>query len=61
MVIALLTAAGSGTRMKLDIPKQFLHVENKPLIIHTLEKFQQHLSEMSLAIEALKLWANKKI
>ena len=25
------------------------------------EKFQQHLSEMSLAIEALKLWANKKI
>ena len=25
------------------------------------EKFQQHLSEMSLAIEALKLWVNKKI
>ena len=25
------------------------------------EKFQQHLSEMSLAIEAFKLWVNKRI
>ena len=34
MTIALLTAAGSGTRMHQDIPKQFIHVDNKPVIIH---------------------------
>ena len=39
MVATLLTAAGRGTRMGQDIPKQFMHVENKPLIIHTMEAF----------------------
>ena len=42
MNVALLTAAGSGTRMNLDIPKQFLHVDDKPVIIYTLEAFQNH-------------------
>lgn len=37
--IAILTAAGTGTRTHQDIPKQFLHVENKPIIIYTLEAF----------------------
>lgn len=37
MVVALLTAAGIGSRMGQDIPKQFMHVENKPIIIHTME------------------------
>ena len=37
MVVALLTAAGIGSRMGQDIPKQFMHVENKPFIIHTME------------------------
>ena len=44
MVIALLTAAGKGIRMGQDIPKQFMHVENKPIIIHTMEAFQRHPS-----------------
>ena len=42
MNIALLTAAGTGTRMRQDIPKQFMHIDDKPIIIHTLEKFQNH-------------------
>lgn len=33
MNIALLTAAGMGSRMHLDIPKQFLHIEGKPIIL----------------------------
>ena len=44
MIAALLTAAGTGSRMGQDIPKQFMHVDNKPLIIHTLEAFQNHPS-----------------
>ena len=42
MIVALLTAAGIGTRMGQDIPKQFIHVENKPIIVHTMEAFQEH-------------------
>ena len=42
MITALLTAAGTGSRMNQDIPKQFIHVKNKPLIVYTLEAFQNH-------------------
>ena len=37
MKIALLTASGIGSRIKQDIPKQFIHVDNRPL--QTLLKF----------------------
>ena len=42
MVAALITAAGSGRRMELETPKQFLHVRGKPVLVHTLERFQRH-------------------
>ena len=42
MNIALLTAAGSGSRMHQDIPKQFIHIDNKPIIIYTMEAFQRN-------------------
>lgn len=39
--IAVIFAGGSGTRMKnTDKPKQFLELDNKPIIIHTIEKFE---------------------
>lgn len=38
--IAIIFAGGVGQRMGADIPKQFLEVCGKPIIIHTLEKFQ---------------------
>ena len=57
-VIALLTAAGVGSRMKQDIPKQFLHIENKPLIIYTLEVFQAHPSIDSIIVVCLDGWQN---
>lgn len=40
MNIAIITAAGMGTRMKLDVPKQFFEINGKPLILYTLEAFQ---------------------
>ena len=55
-VVALLTAAGVGSRMKQDIPKQFLHIENKPLIIYTLEAFQAHPSIDAIIVVCLKGW-----
>ena len=56
MVIALLTAAGIGTRMGQDIPKQFMHVENKPIIIHTMEAFQNHPSVDAIIVVTLPSW-----
>lgn len=56
MNIALLTAAGTGTRMHQDIPKQFIHVDNKPVIIHTMEAFQNHPSIDAILVVTLDAW-----
>lgn len=56
MVVALLTAAGTGTRMGQDIPKQFMHVEGKPIIIHTMEAFQNHPSIDAIMVVTLDAW-----
>lgn len=42
MNIALIIAGGSGNRMGQDVPKQFINVYDKPVIIYTLEGFQRH-------------------
>lgn len=55
-VVAILTAAGMGTRMGQDIPKQFMHVDNKPIIIHTMEAFQRHPSIDAIAVVTLPTW-----
>ena len=56
MVVALLTAAGSGSRMGQDIPKQFIHVANKPLIIYTMEAFQSHPGVDAIMVVTLSAW-----
>ena len=42
MTIAVIIAGGSGSRMGQSIPKQFINVYDKPIIIYTLEGFQKH-------------------
>jgi len=39
MNIAVILAGGSGTRMGSDVPKQFIDIYGKPLIVHTIEAF----------------------
>ena len=56
MTVALLTAAGTGSRMGQDIPKQFMYVEDKPLIIHTMEAFQKHPSIDKILVVTLPAW-----
>src|SRR5690349_9488360 len=41
MNIAIIAAAGSGTRMASDRPKQFLLLAGMPVIFHTLKPFEQ--------------------
>jgi len=57
MNIVLLTAAGSSTRMHQDIPKQFIHVNNKPVLIHTMEAFQRHPSIDAIIVVTLNSWS----
>lgn len=56
MTIALIIAGGIGNRMGQDIPKQFLTVNEKPVIIYTLETFQNHKEIDSIAVVCLKGW-----
>ena len=57
MNIAILTAGGIGSRTHQDLPKQFLTVENKPIIIYTLEAFQQHPSIDEIYVSCLEGWS----
>ena len=54
MNIAIIAAAGSGTRMASDRPKQFLQLAGTPVIIHTLKVFEQceSINEVILVLPA---------
>ncbi|MCR5587526.1 MAG: 2-C-methyl-D-erythritol 4-phosphate cytidylyltransferase [Lachnospiraceae bacterium] len=42
MVYGVIVAGGIGSRMAADKPKQFLMLKDKPIIVHTVEKFYKH-------------------
>lgn len=52
----MLIAGGSGQRMNQDIPKQFLNVNDKPVIIYTLEAFQKHPNIDAIFVVCIKGW-----
>lgn len=56
MNVALLIAGGSGNRMGQDIPKQFMHIDGCPIIIHTLKAFQKHPDIQAIAVVCLRGW-----
>lgn len=56
MNIAIVIAGGSGRRMGQDIPKQFINVYDKPVIIYTLEGFQNHPQIDCIEVVCIKGW-----
>ncbi len=59
MNIAVIFAGGTGTRMNSkEKPKQFLRMHDKPIIIHTLEKFQNNENIDAIVIACIKEWMN---
>ena len=56
MNIALLTAGGVGNRMGQDIPKQFMTIDNIPVIIYTMQAFQRHPLVDAICVVCLKGW-----
>ena len=56
MNIAVIIAGGSGSRMGQDIPKQFINVYDKPILIYTLEGFQRHPMIDAIEVVCLDGW-----
>lgn len=54
--IALIIAGGIGSRMGQDIPKQFISVYDKPVIVYTLEAFQNHHDIDGIEVVCLEGW-----
>lgn len=56
MNIALIIAGGNGQRMNQEVPKQFLNVKDKPIIIYTLEVFERHPEVHEIGVSCLEGW-----
>lgn len=56
MNIAVILAGGSGQRMKMEIPKQFVFVKGKPVIIYTMEAFQFHPNIDAIWVVCIQGW-----
>lgn len=56
MNVVILTAGGLGTRTHQDLPKQFICVENKPILLYTMEAFQQHPNIDEIYVAVLDGW-----
>ena len=58
MNIAIIIAGGSGNRMGQDIPKQFINVYDKPILMYTLEGFQRHPMVDAVEVVCIEGWEN---
>jgi 2-C-methyl-D-erythritol 4-phosphate cytidylyltransferase len=47
---ALIVAGGKGTRIKSKLPKQFLELKGKPILIHTLEAFYRYSENITIIL-----------
>lgn len=56
MTIAIVIAGGVGRRMGQEIPKQFINVKDKPVLIYTLEAFQKHPDVDAIELVCLEGW-----
>ncbi|MBQ3782524.1 MAG: 2-C-methyl-D-erythritol 4-phosphate cytidylyltransferase [Lachnospiraceae bacterium] len=57
--IAVIFAGGKGVRMGCGIPKQFLEINGKPILVHTLELFQEHDEIDKIYISVLEEYIKK--
>ena len=58
MNYALIFAGGVGSRMGSNIPKQFLEINNKPIIVHTIERFNDTSYIDAIVVVTLKEYIN---
>lgn len=46
----IIVAGGTGTRMNSTVPKQFMELKGKPVLMHTIEKFHQTFSDIQIIV-----------
>jgi len=46
----IIVAGGSGSRMKSDIPKQFIAVNGFPILMHTINAFRRYSGQLSIIL-----------
>lgn len=56
MNVAIIIAGGSGQRMGQDIPKQFINVYDKPVLLYTLEGFEKHPKIDAIEVVCIDGW-----
>ena len=57
MNYAIILSGGIGSRMnKIDIPKQYIKVQGKPLIMYTLEQFEKSKEIDNIVVVASNEW-----
>ena len=54
--VALILAGGIGKRMGVSLPKQFLEIKGKPVLVHTLSNFQRNDSVDSIVVVCVSDW-----
>ena len=52
----ILLAGGIGKRMQSDVPKQFMEVNGKPIIVYTIENFQRNEQIEKIVVVCVKEW-----
>lgn len=58
MNVAIIIAGGSGHRMGQDLPKQFINVYDKPVLMYTLESFQKHPQIDAIEVVCIEGWSD---
>ena len=58
MNVAIIIAGGVGNRMGQSIPKQFINVYDKPILIYTLEGFEKHPMVDAIEVVCIEGWEN---
>jgi 2-C-methyl-D-erythritol 4-phosphate cytidylyltransferase len=56
MNVAIIMAGGRGQRMQADIPKQFIEVNDIPIIVYTLQAFQRHSKIDAIQVVCVSDW-----
>ena len=51
---AIILAGGAGTRLGGPMPKQFISLNDKPVIVHTLENFEKNKDIEAVLIVCIK-------
>lgn len=58
MIFAVICAGGIGTRMGGKLPKQYMNIGEKPIILHTIEKFLINDNFEKIIVLCPKAWVN---